>query len=290
MKRQHLANRLAHLLVRRKADSRALPHPPPLQLQPQLQKKQFLEDQPPVGRSRRSLQLNHGRSLRRKMHLAQRRLAVRQLQPLQHRRRKALRHRTPHSFQQMEDCLPLPARGQPRPAQRLVHRRNPPHLQQARLRVVAVIGQQLELRLNHLEILSSPRRLDFAIQRDRVPGVKPALQIAAVEPDALQRQPSLPHGELEDGHLARPQQHCPAHLGNHRGRLARHKLIQRARILPVLIAEGKMVEQILGSLNLLGGQQLSHLGTHALYIHHRSVEASHTPDAKWRASRGTNAG
>ena len=34
----------------------------------------------------------------------------------------------------------------------------------------------------------------------------------------------------------------------------------------------------------------THLDVYKRQIHHRSVEASHTPDAKWRASRGTNAG
>ena len=107
-----------------------------------------------------------------------------------------------------------------------------------------------------------------------------AFEIAAVEPDALQRQPSLAHGQLEDGHAARAQESRAAHLGNHAGRLARLQLVQRARILPVLIAKGQVVEQILGGLNALGGEHLRHARAHALHIHHRSVEAGHTPDAK----------
>ena len=57
-----------------------------------------------------------------------------------------------HAFQQVENHLALPARGQPAPSQRFVNRRNPPHFKQPRLRVVARIGQHFELRLNHLQI------------------------------------------------------------------------------------------------------------------------------------------
>jgi len=46
------------------------------------------------------------------------------------------------------------------------------------------------------------------------------------------------------GHLARPQQHRAAHLGNHAGRLAGLQLVQAARILAVFIAEGEVVEQV----------------------------------------------
>ncbi len=78
-----------------------------------------------------------------------------------------------------------------------------------------------------------------------------------------------------------------AHLGNHAGHLAGLQFVQAARILAVLIAEGQVVEQILGGQDALGGEHLRHARTHAAHIHHRSVEAGHTQDAKWRMHGGT---
>ncbi len=223
------------------------------------------------------------------MRLSQRLLTVGQHQPLQHRLRQALRHHTAQRFEQMEDRLALPARGQPRPAQRFVDRRNAPHFEQPRFGVVRGVGQQLPLRLNHFEVARTPRRLDPPVDGHRLPGVEFAFQVAAVEPDALQRQPSLAHGQLEDRGFARLHQQGAAHLGDHRGCLAGLQLIQGARILPVLVAKGQVVEQILGGEDAFGREQLRHARTHALHIHHRTIEVSHTPDAKWRAYAGTNA-
>ena len=189
----------------------------------------------------------------------------------------------------MEDRLALPARGQPRPAQRLVDRRDAPHFQQPRLGVVRGVGQQLPLRLNHLEVARTPRRLDLAVDGHRLPGVKLAFQIGSIEPDAFERQSSLAHGQFEQRRPARSQQGGTAHFGDHRGCLARLQLIQGARILPVLIAKGQVVEQILGREDAFGREHLRHPRPHALHIHHRTIEIGHTPDAKWRNSRGTNA-
>ena len=186
------------------------------------------------------------------MRLAQRRFAVGQIQPLQHRLRQALRHRSPHAFQQVEDHLALPARGQPAAAQRLVHRRNPAHLQQPRFGVVGRVGQDLKLRLDHLEVAARARWLDLAVDRDCLPGLEFAVQIWRVEPDALECVAALPHGQLKERHAPRPQQNRPAHLGDHAGHFARLQFVQTARILPVFVAKGKMVEQILRRLDVFG--------------------------------------
>ena len=286
MKRQHLAQRFAHLVGGRKADAGALPHAAALQFQAQLQKEELLEDQPPVGRRRPALQLGKGRALGRKMRLAERHFAAGQIQPREHRLRQAFGHQAAHPFEQMEDHLALPARSQGRPAQRFVDRRNAAHLEQPRLGVGAGVGQDFKLRLDHLQIAAGARWLDPSVNGHRLPGMKLALQVAAVEPDALQRQPSLPDGQLEDGGLARLQQRRAAHLGDDRGHLAGLEFVQAARILPVLVTKRQVIEQVFGGQNALGGEQLRHARPHAAHVHHRSVEAGHTPDAKWLASGG----
>ncbi len=186
------------------------------------------------------------------MHLAQRSLAIRQVKPRQHFARQALRHCAANRFQQVEDRLALPARGQPRTAQRLVNRRDAPHLKQPRFGVVARVGQHLKLWLDHFEILAGARRLDPSEDGHRLPGEKLAVQITRVKPDALERQATLPQGQFENGHFAGTQQHGAAHLRNHAGHFAGLQFVKAARILAVLIAEGQVVEQVLGSQDALG--------------------------------------
>ena len=281
MERQHLADGLTNFVGGGKTDANALPHAAALEFQTQLQKEQLFKDQPPVGSCRGALQLEQGRAFRRKMNFAQRAFAIGQGEPCQQLARQALRHRAAHGFQQVEDGLALPARGQPCAAQRLVYRRDAPHLKQPCFGIVAGIGQHLELRLNHLEIACRPRWLNLPVDGYRLPGVELALQIGCVEPDALQRQPALPHGQLEDRHFAGAQQDRAAHLRDDAGHLAGFQFVQAARVLAVLIAEGQVVEQILGGLDVLGGEHLRHPRTHAAHIHYRSIEAGHTQDAKW---------
>ena len=225
------------------------------------------------------LQLRHGCAFRRKVHLPQCCLPIRQVRAVPASRRG--RHsgtapRIPSSRSKI--TLPLPARSQPRPAQRFVHRRNAPHFQQARLGVVALVGQNLKLRLDHLEVAGRPRRFHLSVHRHRLPGMKLVLQVGPVEPHALQRQAALAQGHLEDRHAPRPQQCRPAHLGDHARHLARLQLVQAARILPVFVAKGKVVEQVFGGLDVLGGKHLRHARPHAAHIHHLGFKSGHNLD------------
>ena len=138
MKRQHLADRLAHLVGGGKADARrapscagaSVPAPVPERTAPRrsaaggpgwTQLCNWAKGVPSGGKcTSRSAVSRSGR-----------------VEPLQHRARQALRHRAAHAFQQIEDRLALPARGQPRAAQRLVNRRDAAHFEQPRLGVVA---------------------------------------------------------------------------------------------------------------------------------------------------------
>ena len=66
-------------------------------------------------------------------------------------------------------------------AERLVDRRDAADFEQARLGVVAGVGQDLELGLNHFEVAGGARRLDFAVESDRLAGVEFAVEICARE-------------------------------------------------------------------------------------------------------------
>ena len=69
-----------------------------------------------------------------------------------------------------------------------------------------VVGQQLELRLDHFEVAGGARGLDLAVDGDGLAGVEFAVQIGAVEPDALQGVAALADGELEDRGAAGAEQ------------------------------------------------------------------------------------
>ncbi len=75
------------------------------------------------------------------------------------------------------------------------------------------------------------------------------------------------------------QQGRAAHLRDHAGHLAGLQFVQAARVLPVLIAEGKMVQQVFRGLDAFGGQHFRHLRPHAAHIHDLSIETGHIQDA-----------
>ena len=87
------------------------------------------------------------------MHLAQGGFAAGQPETGQHGLWQALGDRAAHLFEQVEDGFALPAGGQPRAAQRLVDGGNAPYFEEARFGVVGGVRQQLELGLNHLQVL-----------------------------------------------------------------------------------------------------------------------------------------
>ena len=119
---------------------------------PKLEKEQLFEDQPAMRRRCPRLQLGQGSAFRRKMHLAQRCFAIGHIEPGQHRCRQAFRHIAAYRLEQVENHLALPARSQPRAAQRFVDGRDAADFQQPRFGVVTRVGQDLKLRLNHFQI------------------------------------------------------------------------------------------------------------------------------------------
>ena len=182
-------------------------------------------------------------------------------------------------FEQVEDDFALPARGQAAAAQRLVDRSDAAHFEKTGFGVVAGVGQQLELGLNHFEIAGGTRGLDLAVEGHGLSGVEFAVEVGSVEPDALEREASLADGEFEDGHAAGAQQSRAAHLGDDAGSLAGLQFVEAAGILAVLIAKGQMVEQVFGGLNVFGGEHFRHARTHAAHVHDWGIESGHTLDA-----------
>ena len=60
-----------------------------------------------------------------------------------------------------------------------------------------------------------------------------------------------------------------------RGHFAGLQFVQAARVLPVLVAEGQVVEQVFGGLDVLGGKHLRHAWADAAHIHDWSIEGWH---------------
>src|SRR6266568_756080 len=228
---------------------------------------------------RRALQLYRRSALRRKMHFAQCCFATRQIEPRQHRTRQAFGHSAAHALKQVEDDSALPSRGQPASAKRFIDWRDAADLEQTRLSIVARIGQDFKLRLHHFAVACRARGLNLAVNRDGLTGMKLSIEIFGIEPHALQHVPSLAQSQLEDGHLACPQQNGAANLRDNAGHLARLQLIEAARVLAIFITKRKVVEQVLRGQDALLSQHLRHARTHPANIHDSSVEAGHTPDA-----------
>jgi hypothetical protein len=79
-------------------------------------------------------------------------------------------------FEEVEDGFALPARGQAAAAERLIDGRDAANFEQAGFGVVRVVGEQLELRLDHFEVAGGARGLDLAVDGDGLAGVEFAVQ------------------------------------------------------------------------------------------------------------------
>ena len=279
VKGQDLANGLAHFVVGGEADAGTLSHAAPLEFEAEFEKEQLFKDEPPVGRGGGTLKLRQRSAFGWIMDLAQRCFASWKVETGEHGCGQALRNCSAHRLKQIEDHLALPSRGQLASAEGLVYRRDATDFEQPRLRVVAGIGKQFKLGLNHFEVAGGARRLDLAVDGYCLPGMELALKIAAMEPDALERVAPLADGEFEDGHLSRAQQNGAADLCDDAGHFAGLQFIETARILAVLIAKGEVVEQVFGGLDAFCGEDLRYARTDAAHVHDWSVKAGHTPDA-----------
>ena len=151
--------------------------------------------------------------------------------------------------------------------------------------VVVALGKDLKLRLDHLEAASGAGSLDAAIKGDELAGMELSFEIRAVEPDALDGVEALANGHFEDGHAAGAEQGGAADFANDADGFAGLERAKRARIEPVLIAEGQVEEEILNGGHAFFRQHVGDGRADALDVLHRSFEREHWSDAKAFAGR-----
>src|ERR1700733_1538981 len=140
----------------------------------------------------------------------------------------------------------------------------------------ARIPQNLELRLNDLQLSAALIFLDLAIERDHLAGDELVAQVRGIEPQAAQTRAPLSHGELKDWHAPRVEQPGVANFADYRRHLAGTQFGNPARIQPVFIAKRKIMQQVADRVNSLGGKNFADARTNALHILNRSGKFEHT--------------
>ena len=189
------------------------------------------------------------------------------------------------------DRLPKPARSQP--PSRFVDGNDAPDLQRlggfllgAIFARVGGVAQNLKLRLDDLQLAAALVFFYLAVQGDHLPGSELVLQVGRVKQEAAQAGASLPHGQLENRHAARAEEPGIAHFTDHGGHLAGAQFGNPARIQPVFIAKGKVMEQVADGVDSLGGQNFGNARTNALHILNGGGEFEHAQS--WRKSSVRN--
>src|ERR1700722_1861396 len=193
------------------------------------------------------------------------------------------------------DGAAKPARRQPTLADRLVDRDDAADLQRLRSLLLCTvfaalrrIAQNFELWLYDLQLVAALVFFNLAVECDHLTRLELVAQVSCVEPHAAQARPSLSHRELENRHTARTEKSGVAYFTDDSGHLAGAQLGNSARVQPVFVAKGQIMEQIADTVDPLAGQNLRDAGTDALYIFHRSGEfehASRVPGASQRSLR-----
>ena len=105
------------------------------------------------------------------------------------------------------------------------------------------VAENFELRLHDLQI-SVAILFDLAVERDHLSRLKLVLQICGVEPQALQSAAALANRELKNRHAACAKQSGVADFGNYRRHFSCAQFGDRARVQPVFIAKGQIVQQV----------------------------------------------
>jgi len=136
------------------------------------------------------------------------------------------------------------------------------------------VAENLELRLRDLQ-LAVAIFFHLAVERQHLPGLKTALQIRRIKPDALQPCAALADRELENRHAPRAKQPRIADLGNHCRHLSRAQLGNGTRVQPVFVAERQVVEQIVDGGKALGRQDFGQAWANAFHILHWSGRFQH---------------
>ena len=136
---------------------------------------------------------------------------------------------------------------------------------QIKLAFAAAI-QKFKLRLGDLQAAAFPSFFNLAIERNELAGLETITQVFAVEPDAFQGGASLAGNQLKNGHAVAGAKHGGvANLRNDGGHLSGAQLANAARIQPVFIAEGQIIEQVFNSGNVLLRQPFGNARANAFY-------------------------
>ncbi len=226
MKRQNLLNRRPHPVVQSKCDSGLRLLLVPLQLQPQFHEEQLVKDHPDMRRRARRLQRFEAFARLRPVHVPQRGPRRNQAEMRAHRGRNRVRQVRREIVERGANRLPEPARRQP--SDRLVNGNDAPNLQRlgsflfrAVLAGVSRVPQDLELRLNDLQLTAAFIFFNLAVERDHLPGRELVLQVGRIEKEATQARAPLSDGQLKNRHFPRAEQPGIAHFADDCGHLAR---------------------------------------------------------------------
>ena len=199
------------------------------------------------------VQQPHVRILRREVRLPDGGPAVRQFQSPADFLRKLILHGR-QRFQDAVHHRPQHARADLRHG--FVNRHDPPQMQR-RLHRVVVVGEDLEFRMQHIELAGIVVEFHLAEQRHLLPRRQHVGQIAAMKPLAHKNGTrAIRERGLEQAQVAplEPRKARRAHLRDHRGHFARRKFVHRLHIAAVLIAERHVGEQVLDGAQALGLQ------------------------------------
>src|SRR5580765_3949563 len=136
------------------------------------------------------------------------------------------------------------------------------------------IAEQFKLWLDNLQFAIAIL-FHFAVESDHLTGLEAVLKIRRVEPKALEAVASLSDRELKDRHSAGTKQAGIAHFGDDRGHLARAEFGNRARIEPVFVSEGQIVEEVVHRVQTLGGKYFGEPRTNPFDVLNRSGQFQH---------------
>ncbi len=275
MEGEDLADGFADLVAGVEGDAGALAEAAAFELEAEFEEEELFEDEAAVGGGGPVLELGHGCVFRREVYAAERGFAIGQIEALKHGGGQALGDGAAHAFEEVEDDLALPAGSESGAAEGLVDGGDAADFEQACFGVVAGVGEDLKLRLDHFEVAGGAGGLDLAEDGDGLAALEFAVEVGAVEPETLEDEAALAEGQLEDGHAAGAEDGGVADLGDDAGGFAGLELVEAAGVLAVFVAEGEMVEEVFRGGDGFGCELLGDMRADAAHELYRGIEAGH---------------
>ena len=168
---EDLADGFADLVAGLEGDAGALAEAAAFELEAEFEEEELFEDEAAVGGGGPVLELGHGCAFGREVHFGRARIRDRADRGAKHGGGQALGDGAAHAFEEVEDDLALPAGSESGAAERLVDGGDAADFEQACFGVVARVGQDLKLRLDHFEVAGGAGGLDLAEDGDGLAGV-----------------------------------------------------------------------------------------------------------------------